>query len=425
MQKNNKQHRKKPNPLDLGSRYQTPPDLTAKGMQQPIINIQNAPAAPDPTGIGAMSGLLATQNLFKDLTGLEGTQNIALQGMLGNQQAALGYAKLAAELTANAQKAAAAIDEMEASGQISPQKAKTARDKIADAVSNIDWSKADLSNAVADANAKPEDYGLGKKSGNLVDDISALGAAGVKSYKHDGMEVEFGESAEDSEECCAKSIKEWQANIRTPLFTAFNALNPAPTTILSIQDALQPLANQLKDQFKDRKWFNFCHAKSNHTTVRLISTTLQPNITGSVNIVGQLAAGAIPITVNLRDKGHSLLIPTKFKSTDCDMPQDVTGIILGIKYTFDAKNDADQISFKDNSGADIIPPATFGTPGFTATNGVTPTANAIVDAFIPIALFGNATSFTAIVTPVATNITSTIYDLKISLIVLDPWPAEY
>jgi hypothetical protein len=79
MQKNKKQHRKKPVPQDTASRYQSPPDLTAKDMQQPIINIQNAPAAPDPTGIGAMSGLLATQNLFKDLTGLEGTQKIALE----------------------------------------------------------------------------------------------------------------------------------------------------------------------------------------------------------------------------------------------------------------------------------------------------------------------------------------------------------
>jgi hypothetical protein len=100
MQKNKNQYRKKRNPLDLGSRYQSPPDLTAKDMQQPIINIQNAPAAPDPTGIGAMSGLLATQNLFKDLTGLEGTQKIALEGMLGNQQAALGYAGMASKLAA-------------------------------------------------------------------------------------------------------------------------------------------------------------------------------------------------------------------------------------------------------------------------------------------------------------------------------------
>ena len=39
------------NPLDTSSRYQNPGDLKAKDMQQPIINIQNAPTAPDPTGM--------------------------------------------------------------------------------------------------------------------------------------------------------------------------------------------------------------------------------------------------------------------------------------------------------------------------------------------------------------------------------------
>jgi hypothetical protein len=88
------------NPLDTGSRYQNPGNLQPKDMQQPIINIQNAPAAPDPTGLSAALGLLGTQGLFKDMTGLEGTQNIALQGMLGNQQAALGYASMATKMAA-------------------------------------------------------------------------------------------------------------------------------------------------------------------------------------------------------------------------------------------------------------------------------------------------------------------------------------
>ena len=57
-------------------------------------------AAPDPTGIAAMASILGAQGLFKDMTGLEGTQNIALQGMLGNQQAALGYAGMATKLAA-------------------------------------------------------------------------------------------------------------------------------------------------------------------------------------------------------------------------------------------------------------------------------------------------------------------------------------
>jgi hypothetical protein len=110
------------NALDLASRYQNPGDLKAKGFESPIINIQNAPAAPDPTGINAMSNLLGTQGLFKDMTGLEGTQKIALDGMLGNQKAAQNYASMAGELTKLAQqnfyadKAARMIDTIKKSG---------------------------------------------------------------------------------------------------------------------------------------------------------------------------------------------------------------------------------------------------------------------------------------------------------------------
>jgi hypothetical protein len=88
------------NPLDTGTRYQNPGNLQPKDMQQPIINIQNAPTAPDPQGLAGALGLLGTQGLFKDITGLEGTQQIALQGMLGNQQAAQNYAEMASKLAA-------------------------------------------------------------------------------------------------------------------------------------------------------------------------------------------------------------------------------------------------------------------------------------------------------------------------------------
>ena len=86
------------NPISLESRYQAAPNLQAKDMQQPIINIQNTPPAPDPTGMAAMAGILNNGSLFRDMTGVEGTQKIALEGMLGNQQAAVKYAEIASGL---------------------------------------------------------------------------------------------------------------------------------------------------------------------------------------------------------------------------------------------------------------------------------------------------------------------------------------
>ncbi|MEY4925737.1 MAG: hypothetical protein RI894_173, partial [Bacteroidota bacterium] len=72
------------NPLDTSSRYQAPPNMTAKDMPQPIVNIQNAPAAPDPQGMNALSGILGNSNLFRDATGME-----ALSKLTGEQQRAV------------------------------------------------------------------------------------------------------------------------------------------------------------------------------------------------------------------------------------------------------------------------------------------------------------------------------------------------
>ena len=74
--------------------------MKPKDLPTSIINIQNTPTAPDPTGMQHIATLLGTQGLFKDMTGLDGTQKIALEGMLGNQQAALGYAGMASKLAA-------------------------------------------------------------------------------------------------------------------------------------------------------------------------------------------------------------------------------------------------------------------------------------------------------------------------------------
>jgi hypothetical protein len=76
-----------------------PGDLKAAPFPTPMINIQNAPPAPEPgaTLTGAL-GLLGKTDLFKDITGLEGTQKNALQAMLSAGENARHYADKAAEL---------------------------------------------------------------------------------------------------------------------------------------------------------------------------------------------------------------------------------------------------------------------------------------------------------------------------------------
>jgi hypothetical protein len=59
------------------------PDLTPTGLPAPLVTIQNAPAAPEPTGLAGAFGLLSTPGLFRDVTGLEGTQENAAAALQG------------------------------------------------------------------------------------------------------------------------------------------------------------------------------------------------------------------------------------------------------------------------------------------------------------------------------------------------------
>jgi hypothetical protein len=88
------------NPIQTSPPQRSDPgDLKAAPFPTPMINIQNAPAAPEPgaTLAGAL-GVLGKSDLFRDITGLEQTQKNALQAMLSNQESARHYADKAAEL---------------------------------------------------------------------------------------------------------------------------------------------------------------------------------------------------------------------------------------------------------------------------------------------------------------------------------------
>ncbi|HRI34381.1 MAG TPA: hypothetical protein PLD02_11555, partial [Saprospiraceae bacterium] len=67
-------------------------------LPNPIVNIQNAPGAPDPSGLAATLGLLGQSNAFKDTTGLEGNQRNAMQAFQSSLDAAQGFAQGAANL---------------------------------------------------------------------------------------------------------------------------------------------------------------------------------------------------------------------------------------------------------------------------------------------------------------------------------------
>lgn len=85
-------------PISTDSRREQPESTVAKDFPTPMINIQAAPAVPDPQGLANALMLMGKSDIFKDITGLDQTQKNALQSLLSNQEAAQFFAKQAAEL---------------------------------------------------------------------------------------------------------------------------------------------------------------------------------------------------------------------------------------------------------------------------------------------------------------------------------------
>lgn len=85
-------------PVSTASRATAPPDVTPTPFAEPIINIQNAPAVPDPTGLSQALDILGRADLFKDITGLEGNQRNALAALQGAMNTAKFFGGKAADI---------------------------------------------------------------------------------------------------------------------------------------------------------------------------------------------------------------------------------------------------------------------------------------------------------------------------------------
>jgi hypothetical protein len=70
-------------PVSLDSRHDANfgNNLQTKDFAQPIVNIQNAPAAPDFGGTAGILGLMGKSDMFRDMAGLDQTQKNALAGL--------------------------------------------------------------------------------------------------------------------------------------------------------------------------------------------------------------------------------------------------------------------------------------------------------------------------------------------------------
>ncbi len=86
------------NPVSTDSRRADPGNLQAQTLPASLVSIQNAPNAPDPSGLSAALGVLGQAGLFKDITGLTGNQQNAMQTFQSSMEAAKSIAQEAAKL---------------------------------------------------------------------------------------------------------------------------------------------------------------------------------------------------------------------------------------------------------------------------------------------------------------------------------------
>lgn len=82
--------------IQPGSRAEQP-ELTPTTLPTPVVNIVNPPAAPDPTGLAAVMSLLATPNVFRDMSGLQEVSGL-LQKLAGGTISLEQARKTAAEI---------------------------------------------------------------------------------------------------------------------------------------------------------------------------------------------------------------------------------------------------------------------------------------------------------------------------------------
>jgi hypothetical protein len=83
-------------PVTTGTRA-TPEDLTPGQLGPPVVNITNPTALPEPTGLSAVLNAVTAANMFRDMSGLQGTQSLAQSAVSGTLGAATAAGQMANE----------------------------------------------------------------------------------------------------------------------------------------------------------------------------------------------------------------------------------------------------------------------------------------------------------------------------------------
>ncbi|HBG58246.1 MAG TPA: hypothetical protein DDX07_09565 [Porphyromonadaceae bacterium] len=160
-------------PISTSTRRSDVGNLQVKDLPSSIIAMQMAPASPDPTGLGAALNLLGKSDVFKDMTGLAGTQANALKALETTSQSVTDLVGMAADLKKqdamkkDIGKTLKTIQEAESSKQISRDQAN----KLAYSA---------LSSMVGEPTAKPANLTQEKDVQDLIKSQSQQKAPNIK-----------------------------------------------------------------------------------------------------------------------------------------------------------------------------------------------------------------------------------------------------
>jgi hypothetical protein len=201
-----------PDSLDpslLGSRRAEPGGATTPtSLPASIINLQNAPAAPPPSGLEGVLGAVTNANAFRDMAGLPGTQANAAAAMqtaaalatnFGNQAAALKLAELAknAHDAQTADQKLATVQRAVDKNLTTPEGAQRHTDQILEslhgpAAPSRPHEDAVLARAISAATGQPGSSieattAEGQVKVSMGDSASADGAAGDRAAEPDLM----------------------------------------------------------------------------------------------------------------------------------------------------------------------------------------------------------------------------------------------
>ena len=114
----------------LSSRRVEPANLTPSTMPSTLINLQNAPTAPDPVGLAGILGAVTNSGSFRDMAGLAGTQANAMGALTQAASLAQSFGSMAVDFqkskqaTTDAKQKLSNIKKAKADGLIDESEAK-------------------------------------------------------------------------------------------------------------------------------------------------------------------------------------------------------------------------------------------------------------------------------------------------------------